>query len=364
MEYRIEHDSMGDVRVPADKLWGAQTQRSFENFKIGVTAMSSGLNDERGLIKLKNARNNFINKGFNIVETPNVIKGAKLVSDNAESRANEFLELWNREDISYIIIACGGEFLMEALPYLHQNKEIFMNSKSKWIQGFSDVSLLNFYLTTNYKFATIHANSFSSYAMIPWDKSLEVPVEFVKNVPNELIQTSFKFYEKERDRTAGAECNPYNLTEKVEYKNLYQDKSVKFEGRLIGGCLDVIKVLIGTPMDNTKSFCKSFDEGMIWYLENCEMSVTDLKRTLWQMKMAGWFINVKGFIIGRTNVKNSIEDFSYEDALHDILDELEVPVIYDADFGHVAPQWTMINGAFAEFTFDKGKAELKQYFKD
>ena len=36
MKYRIEHDSMGEVRVPADRLWGAQTQRSFENFKIGA----------------------------------------------------------------------------------------------------------------------------------------------------------------------------------------------------------------------------------------------------------------------------------------------------------------------------------------
>ena len=36
MEYRVEHDSMGEVRVPADKYWGAQTQRSHENFPIGV----------------------------------------------------------------------------------------------------------------------------------------------------------------------------------------------------------------------------------------------------------------------------------------------------------------------------------------
>lgn len=36
MEYRIEHDSMGEVRVPADRCWGAQTQRSHENFPIGV----------------------------------------------------------------------------------------------------------------------------------------------------------------------------------------------------------------------------------------------------------------------------------------------------------------------------------------
>ncbi len=36
MEYRIEHDSMGEVKVPADKYWGAQTERSHENFPIGV----------------------------------------------------------------------------------------------------------------------------------------------------------------------------------------------------------------------------------------------------------------------------------------------------------------------------------------
>ena len=36
MEYRIEHDSMGEIQVPADKYWGAQTQRSSQNFPIGV----------------------------------------------------------------------------------------------------------------------------------------------------------------------------------------------------------------------------------------------------------------------------------------------------------------------------------------
>lgn len=39
MEYRIEKDSMGEIQVPADKLWGAQTQRSKQNFKIGTDTM-------------------------------------------------------------------------------------------------------------------------------------------------------------------------------------------------------------------------------------------------------------------------------------------------------------------------------------
>ena len=39
MEYRIEHDTMGEVKVPAGKYWGAQTQRSVENFPIGGERM-------------------------------------------------------------------------------------------------------------------------------------------------------------------------------------------------------------------------------------------------------------------------------------------------------------------------------------
>ena len=39
MQYRTEHDSMGQIQVPSDKYWGAQTQRSFENFKISHEKM-------------------------------------------------------------------------------------------------------------------------------------------------------------------------------------------------------------------------------------------------------------------------------------------------------------------------------------
>ena len=39
MDYRIERDTMGEVKVPADKYWGAQTERSRQNFKIGTDRM-------------------------------------------------------------------------------------------------------------------------------------------------------------------------------------------------------------------------------------------------------------------------------------------------------------------------------------
>src|ERR1700733_4482628 len=52
-EFRIEHDSLGDVQVPAERMWGAQTERSRHNFPIGVARFGWGLPVIRALGILK-----------------------------------------------------------------------------------------------------------------------------------------------------------------------------------------------------------------------------------------------------------------------------------------------------------------------
>ena len=59
---------------------------------------------------------------------------------------------------------------------------------------------------------------------------------------------------------------------------------------------------------------------MIWYLENCEMNLGDMYRTLWQMRESGWFENANGVLIGRTRSKEAIHDFTYEDVKNDIME--------------------------------------------
>lgn len=49
--YRIEHDSMGEMKVPQDALWGAQTQRSKQNFKIGQEKMPQGIIEAFAILK-------------------------------------------------------------------------------------------------------------------------------------------------------------------------------------------------------------------------------------------------------------------------------------------------------------------------
>ena len=70
MEYRIEHDSMGEVKVPKDRYWAAQTQRSFENFKIGsgVETMPREITHAFGILKKAAALANFSLKPEKLTE--------------------------------------------------------------------------------------------------------------------------------------------------------------------------------------------------------------------------------------------------------------------------------------------------------
>lgn len=81
MDYRIEKDSMGEIKVPADKYWGAQTERSRQNFKIGEK-MPKEIVDAFGVLKLAAARANF-------TLVPNKMTKEKL--DAIEKAADEII---------------------------------------------------------------------------------------------------------------------------------------------------------------------------------------------------------------------------------------------------------------------------------
>lgn len=56
MQTRIEHDTMGEVEVPSEALWGAQTQRSLQNFKIGSERLPRPMIRAMGLVKKQQHR--------------------------------------------------------------------------------------------------------------------------------------------------------------------------------------------------------------------------------------------------------------------------------------------------------------------
>lgn len=138
MEYRIEHDSMGDVKVPADRYWGAQTQRSVENFPIGTgrETMPEEIICAFGLMKQAAAlTNRELNAGKMSGEKCEAICAA--AAEAAEGKLNDHFPLvvWqtgsgtqSNMNANEVIANRGNEIAGKKL--LHPNDDVNMSQSS------------------------------------------------------------------------------------------------------------------------------------------------------------------------------------------------------------------------------------------
>ena len=128
--------------------------------------------------------------------------------------------------------------------------------------------------------------------------------------------------------------------------------------------LDVLTLLLGTKYDKVQAFTERYKEdGIIWFIEACDLNVMGIRRALWQMEQAGWFGHVKGFLIGRPYCNG--EEFlgldQYE-AVTGILGKYNVPIIMDLDIGHIPPAMPLICGSYAKVSSVGNDVEVEMEF--
>lgn len=320
---------------------------------IGVPAPSSGAYDNFHIIRYENSKKKLETMGFKFVLSKNINKSDKCRSASAEERATELNNMFEDKNVDMIMCASGGEFLVEILPYVDFEK---IAKNPKFVQGFSDPTGILFPITTKYDIATIYGNNFGEYGAEDYDRSVTENLEILQG--NIVEQDNYEMYENERaESVTGLEG--YNFTDKVEWKVL-NDKSASMKGRIIGGCLDLIVELAGTKYDGTAQFVEKYKEdGIIWYFDNCELSMEELIRSLWKLNELGYFKNTKGIIFGRNGVHNSFLEYTMEEALKDsVVSKLGFSIIYDADVSHKGPCMTIINGAIATIESKNGKGKI------
>lgn len=134
MEYRIERDSMGEIRVSKDRYWGAQTQRSYENFNIGKEAIPFELIDALCLLKLACARAN--NKLKPEKMTDEKLSYIKKAIDRRYDLKEEFpLKVWQtgsgtqtNMNVNEVIANYGNMLCGKNL--LHPNDDVNMSQSS------------------------------------------------------------------------------------------------------------------------------------------------------------------------------------------------------------------------------------------
>lgn len=327
---------------------------------IGICAPSDGITKEEKIKKLEEAIKQLNELGYQVIESESVRKSEKGRSTSAKQRAKEFMQLLENKDVKLILFASGGDFLDEMLDYLDWEK--IKEMKPKWMQGYSDITGINFLFNTILEIPSMYCQTVKDYAMRPLYRNLKDAIEIVSG--NEITQTSFEKYEIKNEEVEENPNATYNLTEKVEWKNLTGEQKIIMQGRALGGCLDCIQSIFGTKYDNIKEYIKKHrEEGVIWFLECFEVGTATLTRWLWQMKNAGYFEYCKGIIFGRPLFVRNDYDITFNEAVLETLGDLNIPIITDADIGHVSPQLAMVNGAILKITSEKGKGIVETFLK-
>lgn len=324
-----------------------------EENTIGVPAPSDGSYCEQDINRFNNAKSKLETLGYKIKLSNNVFYSEKGRSANAHIRAKELNEMFADKIVDFIWCASGGEFLVEALPYIKFENII---DNPKWVEGFSDPTGILFPLTIKYDIATIYGNNFKSLGAEEYDRSIKENLEIIKG--NLITQKSYEMFENERqEKVTGLEG--YNYTNKVEWK-LLNEHSASFKGRIFAGCLDIISELAGTKYDGTCNFIEKYKEdGIIWGFDICDLSKEEIIRTLWKLNELGYFKYTKGIIFGRCGNDNSYLDYDMESCLKDsVLSKHNVPIIYDADISHKGPSMTIINGSIATIKCENNKGEI------
>ena len=293
---------------------------------IGITACSCGVLGK--IEKYEKSINNIKNNGFNIIETDNVRTGGVVSSDKLV-RARELESLFLSNEVNAIAIASGGDFLYDMLDEVDFN---ILKDNPKWLAGSSDPTSLLYILTTKYDIATLYS-----------------PCNMSGFSSDDLHQSYLNYFEILKGNLVKQEKFPYMENSEVddlfdqpnEWLNI--NGNVDEEGIVIGGCIEVLKDIIGTKFDNTLEFLEKYkDNGFIWYFDVFSMTSEGLYNTLLQFKYAGWFKYTKAIIIGKVRFPNTFTDMKYEDAVKKVLPDMKT--IFNFDIGHVKPSFTMING--------------------
>lgn len=370
--------------------------------RIGFIAPSFGCAEGAYRWRFDKAIENINNLGYETVLGPNVYSAEGIGISNTPQKCAKEANDFFMNDKSDVILSCGGgELMCEILPFI--DFEGIATANPKWFLGYSDNTNLTFLLNTLCDTASIYGPCAGNYMrrdsyieayrfiMSKAQKSQE-EIDELADTMYQMSQEafdmlrgkklSFKNFEKwyEEHKITDLEALQfesdflYDGEENSAIENAFQfsdftphehkhvlrsgDKEVselKFEGRIIGGCLDCLSNLVGTKFDKVCDFAKHYkDDGIIWFLESCDLNVMSQARSYWSLENAGWFENAKGFIIGRPlQFDDTFGDFDHYEAAIRALSKYNVPIILDADIGHLSPQMPIMSGAYAKVIADK-----------
>ncbi len=325
---------------------------------IGVSAPSSGISKElRG--RLNFAGQHLRNQGF-VVQLGDCLDGTTHISAPVEQRAEELMRMLLDPTVKAVIPPWGGETAIDLMPHL--DFEALTLAEPTWFVGYSDISTLLTPITLRTGLATLHGSNLmdTPYGvpdpLMSWLEIASLPAgaTFRQASPGVHQVNDWDDWENNPGVTE------HEWNGKGPWVRLDQGRAgVDVAGRLIGGCIETLVNLAGTPYLNADALREAAADSLIVYVEASGVAATTICRQLHGMRLAGFFDGAKAILVGRTGAPDS-PALTQAEAVLDALGMLGIPIIGNVECGHVPPQLPIVNGALGRLVFSEKEQYLEQ----
>jgi muramoyltetrapeptide carboxypeptidase LdcA involved in peptidoglycan recycling len=336
---------------------------------LAIVSLSSGMLGEpfmaaqRGLIEKR--LNEF---GLNVTYTPHALKGLDYISEHPEARASDLKWAFAQDNLQMVLCAIGGRDTYRTLPYLLEDQEFIKLVKQhpKVFLGYSDSSINHLMfqklgLATYYSMSAIVDFGEFDDDMLPYSKAW-----FSKMFTDEIPKiTSSPIWYEERTKFGPEVIGVPRVAhgERHGFETLFGNGSIT--GTLFGGCLESIgDLLLGDVYDDEKEIAERYEllptdmAGKILFLETSEEKPTpDRVRVLLKaMKDHGLFTNLAALLVGKPQDETYYDDYK---AIYTKLGrELQLPILFNLNFGHAHPHCILPIGQDIAIDFDNKSVRL------
>lgn len=327
--------------------------------RVGVTAPSSGV-PAALRPRLDVAVGRLRDAGYDVT-LGECLDAPSHVSASATDRAAELTAMLCDPAISAVVPPWGGETGIDVLRHLDWDR--LAAADPTWLVGYSDISTLLLPLTTRLGWASAHAENLldspyeSPDGALTWRDALDGRESFTQRSLGVRAEGWHDWAvdptPTRRDLVPATGWSPTHGGSRLT-------TPVEVTGRLIGGCLETLANLAGTPYGDVARYGGLQDDGLIVYLEAAQAGAYDTARSLHGLRLAGWFEHANAVLIGRTAAPDE-RTLTQREAVLDALGDLPVPVVLDVECSHVPPLLTLVNGARARVTVDREHQEIEQH---
>ena len=328
--------------------------------KVAVVSLSwGGLGDKNLIHKYYIAKERLEQDfGLEVIAMPNALKGTEYVYNHPEARAKDLMDAFKDKTIKGIICAIGGDDTIRILPYIDyeiikKNPKIFM--------GYSDTTVNHFVM---HKAGIV--SFYGPTIMCEFGEYVKM-FDYTKEAVESILFNNCKNYEIKSSNVWSKDFVPWDEKNINISKTLIQEEhgyevlqgSGIITGKILGGCIDVFPMIIGTDIWPTKKDWK--DKILLLETSEDKPSPSLLTYYLRNLGAQGILNEIKGIVVGKPQGEEYYEE--YKEVYIKVMKEFNcdnLPIIYNVNVGHASPIGILPIGTNIKIDFDNKKIFLDE----